>query len=163
MGLNLDKIDKNEVMTHELNIESLGDIEEELYEASRLGSSNCKHGILECIITKLIRTGRFKFKKLKAVDYHFPPCKETKVIRIMKRIARGVITCRRLKVVARQATIRMQLKAKQAVKFNDFVVPTYNEEIRTISADMWRTIKEQEIHFDQYVKNEATAYHLADI
>lgn len=70
-----------------------------------------------------------------------------------------MITCRRLKVVARQASVRMQLRRQQKLTFNDFTAVHYAEQIKTINAKMLKLLNNQDSHFNDYIKNESTAVH----
>jgi hypothetical protein len=120
---------------------------------------HCRCGILETIIKTMISTGRFKFNIFQEQGVPFSLPKETSMIKKLKKWARGVITCRRLKVVARQASVRMQLRRQQKLTFNDFTAVHYAEQIKTINVKMLKLLNSQDSHFDDYIKNESTAVH----
>lgn len=118
---------------------------------------------MELIIEKLVESGRFKFRICRDKGIPLTVPKLTKNIAKLKKWARGVIVCRRLKVVARQASVRMQNKKKSEKVFNSFTLPVYHERIKTISVDMMKLLHNQDSFFDTYLQNEKTAVHFADI
>jgi hypothetical protein len=120
-------------------------------------------GIMQDIVSRLIAAGRFKFKKLREICKDLAPPKLTRGIRGVQRIARGVVTCRRLKVVARQASIRMQAGRLASAPFNCFTTPMYTEKIKLAPQGLVKLIKNGDQFFDKYIKNEATAVPLSEI
>lgn len=160
MGHQLDAIDKTE------NFEpaTMENLEEELEEEEyQIGKLQLRRGILELIIEKLVETGRFKFRICRDKGIPLTVPKLTKSLAKLKKWARGVIVCRRLKVVARQASVRMQNKKKGEKIFNSFTLPVYHERIKTISVEMMKLLHNQDKLFDTYIQNEKTAVHFADI
>jgi hypothetical protein len=164
MGNQLNAIDKTENLVPAYVPSTLDNFDEGLEEEEgQLSKLNLRRGILELIIEKLMESGRFKFRICRDKGIPLTVPKLTKNIAKLKKWARGVIVCRRLKVVARQASVRMQNKKKGEKVFNSFTLPVYHERIKTISVDMMKLLHNQDSLFDTYIHNESTAVHFADI
>jgi hypothetical protein len=166
MGHHLNAIDKTENLVPAYvppTLENFDEMEEEEEEEDQLSKLNLRRGIMELIIEKLVESGRFKFRICRDKGIPMTVPKLTKNIAKMKKWARGVIVCRRLKVVARQASVRMQNKKKGEKVFNSFTLPVYHERIKTISVEMMKLLHNQDSFFDTYIQNESTAVHFADI
>ena len=164
MGDNLDNIDKTEVMPLDYDGPTIEDLDPEMEEGDgEISRLQLNPGIMELIIEKLVETGRFKFKIFRDMGIPLTCPKLTSGIKKVKKIARGVIVCRRLKVVAHQASVRTQNRKKGEKVFNDFELPVYHERIKTISVDMVKLLNNQDKFYETYIHNESTAIHFADI
>jgi hypothetical protein len=141
---------------------SLQNIEDEMLEEAGI-THDPNMGIMQDIVSRLIAAGRFKFKKLREFRKDLAPPKLTNAIRGVQRISRGVVTCRRLKVVSRQASIRMQARKLAGAPFNEFTTPMYTEKIKLAPQGLVKLIKNGDQFFDKYIKNEATALPLVEI
>ena len=87
-------------------------IEEYFMEHTGLKKNDDQRGILDQIVYRLITTGRFKFTKMgenfENIDRNVISCRLTPQIAMFQRCCRCIVVCRRLKVVAKQASLRMQ-------------------------------------------------------
>lgn len=83
-------------------------IEEYFMEHTGLKKNDDQRGILDQIVYRLITTGRFKFIKMgenfDTIDRTFIQCRRTPQIAKFQKCCRIIVTCRRLKVVAKQAS-----------------------------------------------------------
>lgn len=173
MGVNLENIERQKPPQNTsvdkgndniFNCSSLVHIEEEMEnnEDSDIFDINKGTGILEKIIASLQKCGRFKFKKMRKLNIPLTSMKATPLVLKIKKIARGIIVCRRLLVVGKRANRAATLKKKGSSLFNNFTLQVYKEKIK-ISTDFEKVLHNQDSLFLTYMKNEHTAVHLAEV
>lgn len=136
---------------------TLENIEDYYIQQCGLLENEEKRGILEEIILKLITTGRFKFTKMSR-DFNWEQlhCKKTKLVAKMQKVAIAVVTCRRLKVVAKQASVRMEAARKAGIPFNAFLINEgYAESIKIEPLGLGKNILFKDHFFEKYVRNES--------